>query len=80
MADHIEDARVRLECRFTESVFYRVALEAGFGRKAEDEARKIYNSWETNRIKTDSQNAWRQLPAWVRDNVLAICNGATGKV
>lgn len=65
--DNITDAAKRLGFQFTEQVFYRAALEAGFTNTAEDKARQLDVHWKRSGYST--------LPPWVKDFVLRACAG-----
>lgn len=66
--DHVSDARQRLGCAFTETVFYRCALEQGYGRKAEDRARELFTIY--------ARGGWNELPQATKKFILDVCNGA----
>jgi hypothetical protein len=67
MSDHVTDAAKRLGCQFTETVFYRYALEVGYGQRAEDKARELDTIWK--------RKGYQALPDGFKDFVLKVCNG-----
>jgi hypothetical protein len=69
--DHVTDCAKRLGYKFTEQVFYRAALEHGFGRNAEDKAKQMQFLW--------ARNGYSSLPDWVRDFILRASNGEYSK-
>ncbi len=59
--DIVQLASDNMGCKFIETAFYRGCLEAGFGLKAQDEARKWYTIW------VRQCNGFDQLPLWLKN-------------
>lgn len=62
--DHVTDAAKRLGVQYTESVFYKCALDNGFGAKAEEQARELDIIWK--------RKGYAALPTWVKDFMLRV--------
>jgi hypothetical protein len=68
ISDNITDLAHRLGLQFTENLFYRYALEAGYGaHRAEDKARELDIIWK--------RKGYQALPSSLKDWVLQKCNG-----
>lgn len=67
VADNVTDCARRLGYQFTEQVFYRASLEAGFGQRAEDKARELDTLWK--------RQGYKALPAFCKDFILKACDG-----
>jgi hypothetical protein len=65
--DHVTDAANRLGCKFIESLFYRAALEQGFGHNSEARARELMQVYARQGIE--------KLPSWTRTFILEVCAG-----
>jgi hypothetical protein len=63
--DHIADAQVKINALFPSTVFYRAALESGFGPTSEDVARKLWYDYQ--------RGGWDVLPDWTKSTILALC-------
>lgn len=66
--DHVLDAKRRLGCMFVESVFFRCALEHGYGQRSEDRARELFQIY--------NRSGYNELPAPTKKFILDVCNGA----
>jgi hypothetical protein len=59
ISDPAIQAAKEMGCQYMETFFFRAALEAGFGLKSEDEARKLMIIW--------ARRSFQDLPLWVKN-------------
>lgn len=68
VSDTVTDAAKRMGMQYTESVFYRYAVQVGYrGRQSEDKARELDTLWK--------RQGYVALPQTVKDYLLAVLEG-----
>jgi hypothetical protein len=65
LACPVATAMRMIDVKFPESVFYRAALEVGYGRRAEDQARQLFQQWNDGK-------GWSRLPSWCKDRIMKL--------
>lgn len=56
-----------LECQFVESLFFRAALEAGFGSGSEQRAQELYQTY--------MRGGYTELPAFAKNFIIKVNQG-----
>lgn len=67
MEDSVTDAARRMNCKFIETLFYRIALDQGYGRTAEGKARELYSIYEAH--------SYKGLPEFAKKYIREVCDG-----
>lgn len=63
LACPVATAMRMIDVKFPESVFYRVALEVGYGNRAEEQAKQLFQQWNNGK-------GWSRLPSWCKDRIV----------